>query len=491
MPERPNIVLIMADQWRGDCLGCAGHPVVETPHLDHLAMQGVRFTQAYTATPSCIAARAALFTGMSQRNHGRVGYKDGVPWTYERTLAGEVAAAGYHTQAVGKMHVWPARNLMGFHNVVLHDGYLHCERKASHNYDLVDDYMSWLRMKIGADADMVPHGLNCNSWVARPWPYSEEVHPTTYVTTMGIDFLRRRDPTKPFFLYLSYHRPHPPLDPPQAFFDQYIHQTFPPVPMGDWADQQAKMQGIDGATGFMGERQLHRARAAYYAQITHIDHQIGRLKEYLFEHEVLDNTMFLFTSDHGELLGDHNLFRKVLPYDGSTRVPLIVTPPRAWKWKPAQTVDAVVELRDILPTILEACGAAIPESVDGQSVLGLCRGEATEWRTYLHGEHAAGQASNHWITDGKCKYAWFSQTGREQFFNLASDPQELEDLIDDPGSQERIGRFRQWLIEELTGREEGFTDGTKLITGRPTKPVLEGPSATTPVVRGGDVGERK
>ena len=111
--------------------------------------------------------------------------------------------------------------------------------------------------------------------------------------------------------------------------------------------------------------------------------------------------------------------------------------------------------------------------MDGQSVLPLCRGEPAEWRTYLHGEHTGAQTSNHWITDGKSKYVWFSQTGREQFFHLASDPQELQDLIDDPGSQQQIQRFRQWLIEELTGREEGFTDGARLIAGRPVTPVLE------------------
>ncbi len=191
MPDRPNVVFVMCDQLRGDALGCYGHPVVETPHLDQLAHQGVRFSRTYTATPSCIPARAGLLTGMCQRNHGRVGYKDGVPWNYEHTLAGEMAAAGYHTQAVGKMHVYPARNLMGFHNVVLHDGYLHFEHKAAHNYALVDDYTPWLRSKIGSDADMILHGMNANSWVARPWHYSEDVHPTTWATTMAIDFLRR------------------------------------------------------------------------------------------------------------------------------------------------------------------------------------------------------------------------------------------------------------------------------------------------------------
>lgn len=475
MPNRPNIVFLIADQWRGDALGCAGHPIVETPHLDQMAERGVRFSQAYCSVPSCIAARAGLLTGMGQRNHGRVGYKDGVPWTYRHTLAGEMSAAGYHTQAVGKMHVHPARNLVGFHNVVLCDGYLHAERRQARNYDLVDDYMPWLRQRVGADADVILHGLNCNSWVARPWPYHEDVHPSTYVTTMAVDFLRRRDPTKPFFLFASYHRPHPPLDPPQAFFDQYIGQQFPPVPMGDWADREARMKGVDGdlGLGFMGERQLHRARAAYYAQMTHIDHQVGRLYEYLAEHEVMNNTMFVFASDHGELLGDHNLFRKSLPYDGSIRVPLIIAPPPGWTCNRGSNCDTVVELRDIMPTILEACGAAIPNTVDGQSLLPLTRGEPVAWRPYLHGEHAAGERSNHWITDGRAKFIWFSQTGREQFFDLVADPQELRDLIQEPSAKPNIQQFRRWLIEELTGREEGYTDGQQLITGRPPKAVLE------------------
>ncbi|MFW5829961.1 MAG: sulfatase-like hydrolase/transferase, partial [Planctomycetota bacterium] len=119
-----NIVLIVADQWRSDTLGCAGHPCVQTPHLDRLAADGIRFRNAYSATPSCIPARAAMLTGLSQRRHGIVGYDEGVVWNYQHTLAGTLAAAGYHTQCVGKMHVKPFRNLMGFHNVVLHDGYL-------------------------------------------------------------------------------------------------------------------------------------------------------------------------------------------------------------------------------------------------------------------------------------------------------------------------------------------------------------------------------
>src|SRR5690606_25274638 len=112
-----NVVLIMGDQWRGDCLSIDGHPVVQTPFLDELALRGVRFTNAYTATPTCIPARAGLMTGLAPQNHGRVGYQDGVPWTYPTTLAGEFTRQGYQTQAVGKLHAWPVRNRLGFENV--------------------------------------------------------------------------------------------------------------------------------------------------------------------------------------------------------------------------------------------------------------------------------------------------------------------------------------------------------------------------------------
>src|SRR5699024_5573145 len=113
------------DQMRADCLSVAGHPVVGTPNLDKLARDGILFENAYSATPTCVPARASILTGMEPRNHGRVGYEDEVPWNYEHTLPGELADAGYHTQCVGNMHVYTTRNLCGYHNVVLNDGYMH------------------------------------------------------------------------------------------------------------------------------------------------------------------------------------------------------------------------------------------------------------------------------------------------------------------------------------------------------------------------------
>ena len=483
--NKPNVLLITVDQMRYDCLNIAGHPVVETPNLDELARTGVRFDRAYSATPSCIPARAAIFTGKSQTGHGRVGYQDRVPWRYDRTMPEEFAKAGYHTQCVGKMHVYPARNLMGFHHVVLHDGYLHHNRNkysipVSEHYDEVDDYLHWLRRQ-EPGADLIDSGLDCNaSAVARPWHLPEKLHPTNWVVTESIDFLRRRDPGKPFFLWMSFVRPHSPLDPPQAYLDLYEDAEIPDPPVGDWAmTSDPGLEGYNPTTsrGIVPKRRLKKATAAYYALITHIDHQIGRFMQALAEYGEMNDTVILFTSDHGELMGDHHLFRKSLPYEGSARVPFIVNDPgNRLGLQRGKVVKEVVEMRDIMPTLLDAAGVPIPDSVEGGSVLQLASRAAERqgvaWRSYLHGEHSQGSQSNHWVTDGKEKYVWFSQTGEEQFFLLGEDPQELHNAIRDESCRERIRHWRSVLVQELKDREEGYSDGERLIVGRTPAAVL-------------------
>ena len=470
---RPNILFIMVDQWRADCLGFTGHPVVETPHLDRLAHEGVNFTQAYSATPTCVPARAALLTGLSGRHNGFVGYNDRVPWHYDVTMPGLLADAGYHTQCVGKMHVEPARNLMGFHNVVLHDGYLHRERGKRDDYALVDDYTPWLREKLGqSTVDYIDSGIGCNGYAARAWPYDEMLHPTSWVTTQSIDFLRRRDPTKPFFLMMSYHRPHPPLDPPEYYLNHYRHKELPPLSMGDWAPETLPVRGFDSPIP-TSPAEIDLARRAYYAQVSHIDHQLNRMFMALYESGVLDNTVILFTADHGEMLYDHNMVAKGTPFDSSARLPFILRLPKNSSHQVSQQeVDQVVELRDLLPTFCELANADVPDHIDGQSILPLCQGETAEWRNYLHGEHTSGAegGANQWLTDGHEKYIWFTQTGRELLFDLDEDPTELRDLV--TARPEQVAMWRARLMEELAGREEGFVQDGELVVGRPQSPTL-------------------
>ncbi len=482
--KQPNIVLIMTDQLRWDCLGYAGHPDVKTPYLDTLAAKGVVFDHAYSACPSCIAARAALHTGMEQSHHGRVGYEDNIPWTYEHTMAGELSKAGYYTQCVGKMHVHPLRNYLGFHNVELHDGYLHAARYGSVPYResqfVADDYFYWLKEELGASADVTDTGIDCNSWIARPWTHEEKYHPTNWVTDRSLDFLRRRDPGKPFFLMASYLRPHPPLDAPQHYFDLYKDKDLRPPFVGTWEnDSYLKRDGriFDSKTGPIDPELARQAQIGYYACITHLDHQIGRLIMALIEHEVYDDTVILFTADHGEELCDHHMFRKSRPYEGSCHIPLIVSAGKNVPLDlcPNSVCHNVTELRDIMPTLIDIAGGQIPDSVDGKSLVPLMASPddpSRFIRPWLHGEHSYGEFSNHWIVTETDKYIWHSETGEEQYFELSEDPHELTDRIAEPAVQKRISELRGYLIRSLKGRPEQFTDGTVLISGRPYPPTL-------------------
>lgn len=478
---KPNVLLIMVDQMRADCLSIMKHPAVDTPNLDQLARKGVVFRNAYSATPSCVPARESLLTGMSQTSTGVVGYEDKIPWNHETTIAGEFNRGGYHTQAIGKMHVYPTRNLAGFHNVVLHDGYMHYSRfkhevKTVESQDYTDDYLNWLRDKTGTQTDLIDTGLDCNaSTVTRPWHLDEALHPTNWVTTQSIDFLRRRDPSKPFFLKMSFVRPHPPFDPPQAFYDMYRDTELPDPPVGDWVKEEAGDPGLSPVTdrGIVPKRRFKRAQAAYYALITHIDHQIGRFLNAMQEYGVYENTVILFASDHGEMLGDHNRYRKSMPYEGSAKIPFILSDPgNNLNLERGTTADDVVEIRDIMPTLLEAADLDVPDSVDGENVIPLCQGSGGEWRDYIHGEHVYGKKSFHYVTDGSEKYIWFSQTGEEQFFDLKNDPHEKHNLIENNHYKERIQKQRMRLVNELKGREEEYVDGDKLITGRKVKATL-------------------
>ena len=473
--KKPNIVMIMCDQMRGDCLGAAGHPDVKTPYLDSLAAEGTWFSQAYSACPSCIPARAALFTGMSQVHHGRVGYQDGIPWNYENMLPELLAGSGYHTEAVGKLHVHPPLKDCGFHHLTLHDGYIGYYRNpnapAKEHQLFHDSYLHWLKNRCGHDADVNDAGLECNSFVVKPWPYDEMSHPTNWAVSESIRFLERRSREKPFFLMTSFVRPHPPLDAPRDYLDMYLDMPLREPAIGDWEDhgREAEAVGPMYVSPYgTGDREARRlAMAGYYACITHMDHQIGRLLQALYRERILEDTIILFLSDHGELLFDHGLFRKVQPFQGSVHIPFLVRVGKNLTDRPqVRTCDDVVELRDVLPTLLAAAGASCPEDRDGLNLMPALFGDKWNPREYLHGEHSGGLLSNHFIVTKKDKYIWYSQTGKELYFRIQSDRNELHNRIQDKSAQERVQTLRDTLIRELDGREEGYSDGTRLIAGQ-------------------------
>jgi arylsulfatase A-like enzyme len=460
--ERRNILFILTDQMRGDCLSITGHPVVETPHIDDLGRRGTVFTSAYSTCPSCIAARCSMFTGLTPSTHGRLGYRDQVPWRYDDTLPELLGRVGYQTHCVGKTHFFPQRAHLGFDSM---DSY-----EANQNFDgtYVNDYFEWLREKTGGLMSENDHGLNGNGWDARPSHLPEELHNNTWVAARGIEFLRRRDKTRPFFLFLSFHRPHAPLDPARPFWDMYAGREIPPVPVGDWAGRHdVPVERVDAWQGRLAEHLLVRARRAYYAQIAHIDSQVGRIMKVLGVMGV-GPTDVIFTSDHGEMLGDHHLFRKTYAYAGSAKVPFIVCPHGG---APAKLSDAPVAIEDVYPTILELAGVPVPERTEGLSVLPLCEGRAgAPWRPFVHGEHAGNYADDEamqYLTGGKEKYIWFTLSGREQLFDLEGDPDELHDLAGDPAAQDSLKLWHSRMVEVLAARpEDGLSDGQRLVAGK-------------------------
>lgn len=461
---QPNILFIITDQMRGDCLSLLGHPVVETPNLDELGRQGVYFTAAYSPCPSCIAARASIFTGLTPNRHGRLGYQDQVPWHYNDMLAEAVGRAGFQTHCVGKTHFYPQRAHLGFQSL---DSY-----EAAQNFDgrYVNDYFEWLAERTSGRLHELDHGLAYNSWTARPSHLPEELHNNTWVATKGIEFLRRRDRTRPFFLNLSFHRPHAPIDPPFSFWEMYRDRPVPRVPAGEWAaENDVPINGVQAWRGRLPEEVLARSRRAYYAQIAHIDSQIGRVVRFL-RCGNFGPTLMLFTSDHGEMLGDHHLFRKTYAYEGSAKVPLLLGWACGGKTAGVGACDAPVSLEDVYPTLLEAAGAPLPARTEGRDLLPFLRGEDAPRREFVHGEHSACYAREHgmqYLTDGREKYIWFTLSGREQLFDLEHDPDELRDLSGDPAGRERLQLWRERLVKLLAERpEDGLSDGKKLLPGR-------------------------
>lgn len=479
--DRPNVLLVMCDQMRGDCLGIAGHPDVKTPNLDTLAAQGVRFENAYSACPSCVPARATLFTGKTPAHTGRVGYADGYTWDFPHMMPQEFSDAGYQTACVGKLHVHPPRLACGFQTLKLHDGYLGCYQGSDiphwMHQDVHDDYLHFLREHAGALADVDATGPEANSWAYHPWMYSEDLHPTNWVADESIRFLETRDRTRPFFLMSSFVRPHPPLDAPRSYYDFYAARNLRHPAHGDWDDEEACMrEGVvtNSVHGSRDPELRHEAMAGYYAAITHVDNEVGRLINALKRDGSYNDTIIMFISDHGEMLFDHGLWRKVLPYEGSAHIPFIVRVGKHVCSSVPHVSDSVVELMDVMPTLLDFCGIDIPEGVDGSSLVQEVRDGVSLERDYVHGGHMfTPEQSNQYIVTPHDKYIWFTQSGREQYFDLDNDPNEEHDLIDDPACADRVGALRAALIAELAHREEGYVQDGKLVVGRPEREVLQ------------------
>lgn len=458
--DKPHILLLMADQFRGDCLAADGHPCVQTPNLDRIAGEGVRFEHAYSCTPTCTPARSVLLSGLGPWRNGMLGYGR-VAEKYPIEMPQALRDAGYFTCGIGKMHWHPQRNLHGFHQVLLD------ESGRAELPDFRSDYRSWFACQaptLNPDAT----GIGWNDYRSSEYALPEELHPTRWMGDTAVRFLDSYEKTEPFFLKVSFARPHSPYDPPKRFMKKYEDTDIPPAAVGEWAAKYAPRSddSFNIWHGDMGPEQVRRSRQGYYGSISFIDEQIGRILDTLDDRGWLDETLIVFTADHGDMTGDHNLWRKSYAYESSARIPMLMRWPKGLvSAKRGQVSPAPVELRDVLPTFMELAGVPGAEQLDGKSMLAPARGETTGWREFIDLEHdICYSPDNHWsaLTDGRWKYIFHAKSGEEQLFNLEKDPKELKDLASEAASQDSLKLWRERLVAHLSERGGAFVKDGRL-----------------------------
>ena len=448
---RPNILLIQTDQQRGDAFGAAGDPYVQTPVLDRLAAEGTNFTRCYTPSPVCVPARAALLTGLLPHRNGCVnngsGLHGGLP-----TLMGRLAEAGYTTHGVGKMHFSPPRRAMGFQSLDLSE---EIPRSVAE-----DDYLTFLQSR-GYGHVHEPHGVRSDMYyVPQVSQLPAHLHTTAWTADRAAAFLRGWDQSRPFFLWTSFIKPHPPFDPPVPWNKLYrtVDMPRPLRPDGYamwqtwWMRHQNRYKYRESGPD---DTLCRTIRAAYYGCISFIDYHIGRLLRVLAATGQLDRTLILFTSDHGELLGDFGSFGKRSFLEPAGRVPLLARLPG--RFAAGAVCERAVSLVDLMPTALAAAQVE-PGDTDGCDLAEVAG--ATGERT-VFGQLDQGARGVYMACDGRLKYFHSVPDRRDYLFDLQRDPRELQNRADDPAAAVELAEMRRRLRERLLrdGYDAPF-DGT-------------------------------
>lgn len=501
-----NVLFITADQWRGDCLSAMGHPCLHTPNLDRLAADGILFRRHFAQATPCGPSRASLYTGMYLQNHRSV--VNGTPLDARHTnVALEARKAGYDPALFGYTDVSadPRRHapedpalrtyssvLPGMTPVVQVDDHALpwlADLKAK-GYTGHDGFLEMYKPKyIGAEA-------NNRGLTFAPAEYSVDDSYSAFLTNELIKYLSVRV-DRPWFAHLSYLAPHPPFIVPEPYHAMYDPADVPrPVRAATVEDEAAQHRYLDyslrNQSGW-GIRYDHKsknnlkltdtdvlqARATYYGMMSEVDFHIGRLLEYLKEIGVYDNTLVVFTSDHGEQLGDHWQFAKYAYFDQSFHIPLIVHDPRAAAQQArGRQVDAFTENVDIMPTILDYLGVPIPIQCDGEVLTPYCHGETPpNWRTEAHwefdfrrnidanGNSALGlkpdQCGVNVIRGERYKYIHFTALP-PLLFDLEEDPGEFRNLAEDPTSHPAMLEYAQKMLSWRMNHDERVLANTLL-----------------------------
>jgi len=455
----PNVVLIQADQFRWDCLG-SKNPDIYSPNLDYLAEQGASFSQAFCPLPVCTPSRYSMLSGTTPHEHGALS-NHSTPDPATPMLPRELQKMGYVTSAVGKMHFTPTYHDVGFMRMKLaeqngpgryQDDY-HAELQAAGHLpydDLIDQESEFRTLApaeywktFGANATRLP----------------EEWHSTTWIGDKAVEEVLSWEPGVAQFLHVSFVKPHHPFDPPQKWLELFDEGSLT-IPPG-WTDrilpQDEAYQHLYFDNDQLTELSLRRVLAHYYASIAHLDFHIGRLIQALKDEGKYDDTIIVFTSDHGEYLGFHHLLLKSGPlYDPLVRVPLII------KWDKKSLVeldsDRLVSLIDLAPTILDRIGLPIPPQMSGHSLL-------REFpRDYVFCETGSEFGLEYMVRGHRFKL--LLRRDSAQLFDLLHDPLEMTNLADQSSHGNQVAVMREkladWILFQTPARNRVREDAKSI-----------------------------
>lgn len=504
MNKIKNILFIMADQLRWDYLSCYGHPHLHTPNIDRLAERGVRFDRAYVQSPVCGPSRASCYTGRTVFSHGATWNRVPLP-IGELTLGDYLLPLGVRTAVVGKTHMIADRE--GMARLGLNDSTEIGIRISQAGFDPYerDDglhphgvlakkggklaYNDWLRSKgYGGDnpwndwanAAEGPDGELLSGWLLKnsnlPARVKEEHSETAYMTMRAKEFIEEMGDA-PWLCHLSYIKPHWPYMAPAPYHDLYGAESFLPVVRSEEEREDPNpvfkaFMGMEVSETFSRQGARETVLPAYMGLIKQIDDHLGQLFSWLEETGKDKETMIVFTSDHGDYLGDHWMGEKELFHEVSVRVPLIVYDPRPEADTARGTSsDALVEAIDLVPTFLEATGApSASHRLEGRSLQPILFGNTPEdWRDAVFSEidyafYAArktlkvgvSDARGYMVRTDRWKYVHFKDFP-PQLFDLMTDPDEFRDLGRDPEYKEILCEMHGKLLDRLTARKNRVT----------------------------------
>ena len=497
MPDRPNFLLITTDQQRWDCLGCYGNPIIQTPHLDRIAARGIRFDSAYCQNPLCMPARMSILTGRYVRNCRM--WCNGVPgWENEITLPGLLSEEGYETVALGKMHFTPFGHRTAlpvdestglWKNDPPYDwngpyfGFEQVQLCVSHN----SPYGHYGKFVEDNFADSVEKA--CGFGFSRPAALGDPIHPQVWKSALPVeahsstwlgnvaDEFVRRDHDRPWFTWLSFPDPHHPCAPPPPYCDMYdpMDMPDPAVQEGELSDKPPHYRDYkygrfhgEGGTGPRNETdaQIRHFQAHTYGMISLIDDNVGRVLKALKETGQDTNTVVMFTTDHGDLFGDHGLlFKGPFMYDALTRVPFIIRIPELGRHgEPAgligagQARDELVGHVDITPTIIDLAGVEKPDSVEGRSLLPVLRRQAEPRRAMLTEFHSGYRPDLNIKTIHTPEWILSYYPGKPygELYDRQSDPHQFVNLYDKPELRSARDELIVQLLDELCLTEGRF-----------------------------------